>query len=232
MRSKLISLGAIPHKVHVIACGVDCKQFVGSEPAKTPPLFLAVGRFVEKKGPDLTIAAFAQVYRELPEAQLRMVGNGELFERCRSLAKEMKIDHAVTFLGAQPHKVVSEEMRRARCFVQHSIEARSGDCEGTPLSILEAGASGLPVISTRHAGIPDVVAEGETGFLVDERDVSGMAAHMLRIAREPELAGTIGNAARHRIESNFTMEQSLERLWAVIAECIETSDDGRRTRRK
>jgi len=145
-----------------------------------------------------------------------MVGNGPLLDECRELAKSLQIEQAVAFLGAQSHEVVQEEMRGARCFVQHSVEASNGDCEGTPLGILEAGATGLPVVSTRHAGIADVVIEDETGFLVDEGDVKGMAENMVRLARDPDLAGRLGRAGRQRIVKCFSEERSLGRLLEII----------------
>src|SRR5205823_4306575 len=83
-------------------------------------------------------------------------------------------------------------MRQARAFVQHSVEASTGDCEGLPVGILEAGASGLPVIATRHAGIPEAVVDGETGVLVAEKDVRGMAHAMAHLLKSPELAGRLG----------------------------------------
>lgn len=221
MQRKLISLGAPAEKVFYNPCGVDCTEFDASDPASAPPVFLSVGRFVPKKAPQLTLAAFAEVHREYPLARLRMLGDGALLAECRALAERLGIGEAVTFLGAQPHAVVQEEMRRARCFVQHSIEADNGDCEGTPVGILEAGASGLPVVSTRHAGIPDVVIENQTGLLVDERDVSGMAAQMLRLAREPELAGELGRSARRHVESHFSKERSDGQLWAIIESCLD-----------
>src|SRR5262249_29879937 len=153
----------------------------------------------EKKAPHITLTAFSQVHRRYPDAQLRMVGEGPLLEACKGLVVQLGITGAVTFLGAQPHAVVQAEMRAARCFVQHSVEAPSGDCEGTPLGILEAGASGLPVVGTRHAGIPDVVIEGETGLLVNEYDVAGMAEAMTKLLEEPLLAGRMGQAARTHI---------------------------------
>jgi glycosyltransferase involved in cell wall biosynthesis len=186
---------------------------------------LAVGRFVEKKAPQLTLRAFVNVLGNMPEARLRMIGDGPLLEECRDLADRLRIANAVTFLGAQSHETVREEMRTARCFVQHSVEAANGDCEGTPLGILEAGATGIPVISTRHAGIPDVVVEGNTGFLVEERDVDGMAENMLRLAQNSELAGRLGHAARKRIESEFSEKRSLGQLWAIIERCIEKSSE-------
>jgi glycosyltransferase involved in cell wall biosynthesis len=220
MRRRLISLGAPPEKVQYVPCGVDCRMFDGADPEAAPPVFVAVGRFVEKKGPQLTIRAFAQVYRAHPEARLRMVGEGPLMEECRDLVTNLGINGVVTLLGSQPHDMIREEMCRARCFVQHSVQAVSGDCEGTPVGILEAGASGLPVVSTRHAGIPEVVVEEETGLLVDEGDVDGMAEHMTRMIREPHVAGRLGRAGRERVSAHFSMERSLSQLWDAISNCI------------
>lgn len=222
MRRKLISLGAPPAKVHVIPCGVDCSAFDRSDPTSAPPVLLAVGRFIEKKAPQLTIEAFSRAHRVVPQARLRMVGDGPLLDECRALAKKLDIADAVAFLGAQPHAVVQEEMRRARGFVQHSVEAANGDCEGMPVAILEASASGLAVVSTRHAGIPDVIVDGETGFLVDERDTGAMAARMIRVLRDAALARSLGEAARLRIQSRFSKQQSDGRLWAVIQSFVYT----------
>ena len=221
MQRQLISLGAPAGKVHYNPYGIDCSAFGGAEPGKAAPLFVAVGRFVEKKAPEVTLKAFSQVRRKFPHAELRMVGDGPLFQKCKSLASSLGIASAVTFLGAQPHAVVQAEMRNARCFLQHSVEATSGDCEGTPLGILEAGASGLPVVATRHAGIPDVVIEGETGFLVDEHDVDGMTAHMLGLLEEPMLASQMGQAARTHIRTNFSQQQSLDKLWMIVESSIK-----------
>ena len=217
MRAGLVALGAPADKVHYNPCGVDCRQFGGANPAGAPPVFVAVGRFVEKKAPQLTLTAFADVFRSHPSARLRMIGDGPLLAECREMAARLQLDHAVTFLGTQPPAVVQDEMRKARAFVQHSIEAENGDREGTPVGILEAGASGLPVVATHHGGIPDVVLHGETGFLVAERDTAAMAVHMRTLADSPELAGRLGAQARTRIEEHFSSRRSLDRLWSIIA---------------
>lgn len=220
MKRKLIELGAPPQKVYHNAYGVDCHRFGGADPSAAPPLFVAVGRFTEKKAPQITISAFAKVLGVCPDASLRMVGEGPLLEECRALAKNLGIVHAIDFMGGQQHSVVQREMQGARCFVQHSVVAPSGDCEGTPVSILEAGATGLPVVSTRHGGIPDVVIEGQTGFLVDEGDSSGMANRMMQLAEQPGLAGVMGSAARKHITDNFSKYQSITKLWNIIESCI------------
>jgi glycosyltransferase involved in cell wall biosynthesis len=229
MERRLIALGAPPDKVHYNPYGVDCTAFEGGDPEEADAVFLAVGRFVEKKAPHLTVLAFAEVHRHFPQAELRMIGEGPLLALCRDLVNGLGISGAVDFLGSQPPEVVRSEMRRARAFVQHSMEAENGDCEGTPVAILEAGATGLPVVSTRHAGIIDVVIEGQTGLLVDERDVAGMAEKMLCLARHPELAGLLGHAARDRVAGHFSIDRSIARLWWILQSSIMGHSDSSRT---
>ncbi|MGE5100734.1 MAG: glycosyltransferase [Deltaproteobacteria bacterium] len=223
MKQQLIALGAPEHKVYLNAYGVDCAKFSGADPEAADATFLAVGRLTEKKAPDLLLSAFDIARRTQPAIKLRVIGDGPLMKQCRALVTELDLTDAVTLLGAQEPTVVAREMRAARCFVQHSVVAPSGDAEGTPVSIIEASATGLPVIATRHAGIPDVVVEGETGFLVDERDVIGMAERMTRLAAQPGWAAKMGAAAQRRIREHFSIERSLRDLWRIIESCIEQS---------
>jgi colanic acid/amylovoran biosynthesis glycosyltransferase len=216
MEGDLLALGCPGEKICYNPYGVDAKKFVGSSPHLAPARFIAVGRLIEKKAPLATLAAFARVLEKVPTARLRMIGDGPLRPACEEMIWQLKLQNAVELLGFQGPEVVATEMRLARAFVQHSVHARSGDAEGTPVAIIEAGASGLPVVSTRHAGIPDVVIEGETGILVDEGDVGGMAAAMLALAQQPERARTLGAAAQRRVSSMFSMEDRLRRLRQVL----------------
>jgi glycosyltransferase involved in cell wall biosynthesis len=220
MQRQLISLGAPPDKVHLCPYGVDPHKIGEAHPAAAPPVLLAVGRMIEKKAPQHTICAFAEVHRHCPDARLRIVGEGDLLAPCRQLVDQLGLASAVTFLGAQPHSVVLREMAGARAFVQHSVVSPDGDSEGTPVAILEAAATGLPVVSTRHAGIPDIVEHGRTGLLVAEHDVAGMAAHMRALLDQPALAGQMGAAARRHILSQFTLDQTIGRLWNILVGCI------------
>jgi hypothetical protein len=97
----------------------------------------------------------------------------------------------VEFTGRLPHAEVAAALRGARALVQHSMATPEVKCEGTPVSVMEAGASGLPVVATRNGGIPDVVLDGRTGFLVEEGDVAAMAGRMIELARDPVLAGRL-----------------------------------------
>lgn len=227
MRRRLEALGAPPHKIYYNPYGVDCRLFYGGDPATSGPILLAVGRFVEKKAPQITISAFAIVQREYPEAQLRMIGDGPLLEPCRDLVSKLGLENAVHFLGAQPPEVVTSEMRQARAFVQHSVEASDGDSEGLPNSILEAGATGLPVVATRHAGIPEAVLHGETGLLVEEGDVQAMAVGMHTLLRDSELADRLGKNARQRISTHFSRDRSIAGLWSILSVCAALPDADR-----
>ncbi|MEQ9620631.1 glycosyltransferase [Coleofasciculus chthonoplastes] len=220
MEQQLLSLGTPPEKLFYNPYGVDTSLFSMSDPAASAPVFVSVGRFVDKKAPHLTLLAFKQVVQKYSEARLVMLGDGILWEACQQLARGLCITEFVDFLGACPHSQVAATMARARAFVQHSMRTTYGDSEGTPVAVLEAGATGLPVIATRHAGIPDVVIEGETGLLVDEGDVEGMAECMMRLADDPVLAARLGKAARDKIGKEFAMDKSISNLWRILERVI------------
>jgi glycosyltransferase involved in cell wall biosynthesis len=216
MRAQLIGLGAPAGSIVLAPYGVDVDPPQVADPAHAGPCFVAVGRFVEKKAPHLTLQAFAAVLRQLPEARLVMVGDGPLLAVCRRWAEDNGIAGAVTFAGARSRAEVSRHMALSRVFVQHSLTASNGDSEGLPLAVLEAGAHGLPVVSTRHAGIPDAVRNGMDGLLVAERDVSAMAAAMLRLALDPGLSARLGASFRARVAAKYSREHSIRRLRGIL----------------
>jgi glycosyltransferase involved in cell wall biosynthesis len=192
MRNQLEALGCYPGKIRFVPCGVNLSQFRPVLPGVNPPVLTAVGRFVNKKAPYLAIVAFTIVVRTLPEARLVMVGGGPLFDACRMLSRALGIGDSVQFTGDALHSQVVEKLAQSRAFVQHSVVTDSGDSEGLPKAVLEACASGLPVVATAHAGIVDVITDGVNGFLVDEFDIANMANRMLQICTEPSLANRLG----------------------------------------
>ncbi len=221
MRDQLLRFGASPGQLVISPCGADSSLFYGGCPGDASPLFIAVGRFVPKKAPLLTIRAFAESCSLLPkdlarELRLVMVGDGPLLSASRSLVCELNLESQITFLGLCSPAEVAELMRTGRAFVQHSMVAPDGDSEGSPVSIVEAQLSGLPVISTRHAGIPEVVVDGETGYLVREGDVSGMAALIARLAEDADLAAKLGRSGCIRARSSFTTRHHIDQVASVV----------------
>lgn len=219
MCQALEDLGCPPEKIVHNPYGVDLHLFQPVNVAESPLNFLSVARFAEKKAPHLAIRAFAQVHQEFPEARLVMCGTGPLWEQSKKLAADLGLEQAIEFAGILNHAQVYERMKSTRAFIQHSVTAARGDSEGTPNSILEAAAAGLPAVSTRHAGIKEAVVHEQTGFLVEERDVDGMAHYMTLLARDPSLAAAMGTRARAHMEANYSFDQRIGRLWNIICRC-------------
>ncbi len=215
MCQMLEELGCPKEKI-VYTCYGPNADFLNLVPDYSGGYALAVGRFVEKKSPLLTLKAFAKVIKVHPDAKLEFVGDGDLLDKSKRLAVELNIDHAVTFNGSVDAASVKMKMQSALFFVQHSVRSSDGDMEGTPVAILEAQAAGLPVVSTRHAGIPDVVIENVTGYLVEELDVEGMIQAMLKLFGNKDQCIQMGAEARKRIKSHFTIENHISTLQKVL----------------
>lgn len=222
MKDALILLGCPEEKIVIAVYGPD-PVFFNVNPLYSSQQFVAVGRFVEKKAPQLTIAAFKKVVAEYPAAQLVMVGDGALLEVCKQEVGTLGLQGNVVFKGVQTAEEIQRLFRKSLAFVQHSIIATDGDAEGTPVAILEAQAAALPVISTDHAGIADVVVHSITGLLVAENDVSGMANNMIALLREDGLAAQLGRQGRMRIREYYQLEQNLSVLESLIAGSLQSS---------
>jgi colanic acid/amylovoran biosynthesis glycosyltransferase len=220
MRSSLIQLGIPEHKIHLIRYGADPSKFQQRIAVPRDPVFFGVGRFVDKKAPYLTLLAFKAVHDRFNHAQLILAGDGPLEEVVRNLAKTLQLEDAVQFPGVLIPGQVARQMSQATAFVQHSLSPRfgpsKGDCEGTPVAVLESMMAGLPVIATRHTGITEVVLHGQTGLLCDERDVDTMAAHMIQLIEQPHFGQQLGEQARLHAMTHFTSAHYTSALLTAI----------------
>jgi colanic acid/amylovoran biosynthesis glycosyltransferase len=217
MKKQLVKLGANGNKIMVNSCGVEIDKFKAEIPKNVPPIFISVARFTAKKGPNYTIKAFAKVVEKIPNAKLIMVGDGGLLEKAKELAGDLKIENRIEFLGKKSPAEIVALQNEARVFVQHSMIAESGDSEGTPVAILEASASGLPIISTFHGGIKDAVIHEKTGYLVNEGDWETMANFMIELANDANKANEMGLAGRKHIEENYEMINQIQKLKVLLA---------------
>ncbi len=221
MRRTLLDLGAADEHMIVSPSGADQRLFHGADPGSSAPLFVAIGRFVAKKGPLETIHAFAAMRQVLTEAEvaktsLVILGDGPLLNQAKQLVHQLGLGKVVSLPGVAGRDTVAQLLRQARCFVQHSRVAPDGDSEGSPVAVMEAQLSGLPVVATLHGGIPEVVQEGISGFLVDEGDLQRMASAMARLARDPGLASRMGLAGQQRVASRFTVSHHLSAVAALL----------------
>lgn len=222
MKRQLVSLGCPSNKLEVLPTGADTRLFQFADRSTNEALFFSAGRFCDTKNPHLTILAFSYALKELPHLKLEIAGGDEnLLCASVNLVKALGIENAVTFLGILTPQQIYQKMSKALAYVQHSATTILDEKEGTPCSIMEASACGLPVIATRHAGINDVVLHGETGLLCDELDIQTMAQHMVQLVNDRALAKRMGEKGAAFISQYFTRKQYLDKLTNVLLQAIE-----------
>jgi len=221
MVAALKELGAPASKLILNPYGVDTVKFPQVDLSGTSANFMSVGRFVAKKSPESVIKAFKIVADKIPRAKLWMVGDGPLLEPAKQLAEKLGLNSQIAFGGVLSGHEIQKLMQQMRCFVQHSVTSPDGDMEGTPNTILEAGSSGLPVVSTFHAGIKQAVVHEKTGYLVPEYDIEGMAAYMIRIAEDLPQAIALGNAGAEHIRENYDIKNRINTLADIIYKAIK-----------
>ena len=217
MKRKIVELGCEEKKVYYTVCGPQ-PEFFQVVPKFTKQQFLGIGRFTEKKAQYYTILAFKEVVKKYPDARLILGGNGQLLEVCKNLAKYHNIEKQVDFLGVINHDEFRQLLQESLAFVQHSITALNGDMEGTPVSIMEASIAGLPVISTIHAGIPDVILDNVTGLLCEEHDVKTMANNMLKVLQDFNYARGLGLKGKDHISRYCSLDKHIKLLNKLVLE--------------
>jgi colanic acid/amylovoran biosynthesis glycosyltransferase len=216
MKKELIKLGCPHDKIIVQHLGVDLEKFNFS--LRTPPeegnvVILIAGSFREKKGIPYAIKAFVKVKEDHPNIQLRILGDGIMRAQIESLITELGISNSVTLLGYQSHSVFMKEAANAHIFMLPSITAQDGDTEGgAPVSIIEAEASGLPVISSYHADIPEVVVDGKSALLAPEKDVETLAKHLEYLVENPDVWIKMGQAGRKHVEEEYDLIAQVDKL--------------------
>jgi len=215
MSKKLLDMGCSKEKLSYNVYGPN-PDFEKVRATFSKQQFIAVGRFTDKKAPYYLILSFLEVVLKYPEATLLIAGNGPLFNTCKNLINHYRLEDNIKLLGVIKPDVYQQLLEESLAFVQHSIISHIGDMEGTPLAILEASIAGLPIISTYHAGIPDVIINGETGILVEEHDVYGMSQAMIELCDNKELAIQLGAKGKLNISNNFSMKKHIDNLDNIL----------------
>ncbi|HEY4102731.1 MAG TPA: glycosyltransferase [Polyangiaceae bacterium] len=195
-------------RVHHTGVKVAATPFSTRTPASTRPIeVLTVGRLVEKKGIEFGLRAIARLAADCPQLRYTIVGDGPEEARLRALSRELGLGERVTFAGALPRDQVSQLMQRAQVLLAPSVVAQNGDEEGIPVVLMEAMACGLPVVSSEHAGIPELIKDSISGLLAPERDVEALVAQLKLLLAEPNLARELALAAREVIERDYDVER-------------------------
>ncbi len=209
MKNRLIELGCAETKIVVHPVGVDLAKFSrtsdGGQRGEMVHL-LSVGRLVDKKGFADGISVLAELVHAGHNVTYTIVGSGHLQTELEALARDLHVSDRVDFVGWKSELELVEILDGVDILLAPSVTAADGDQEGTPVVILEAMAMKLPVISTRHSGIPEIVEDGVTGYLVAEGDIASMSARTLALVVSEDLRVQMGRAGRRKIEADFDLQ--------------------------
>jgi colanic acid/amylovoran biosynthesis glycosyltransferase len=206
IRSILLQKGCPSEKMKVHRCGLNLR-FFQPKPTnykKEQFILLTVARLVEKKGIEYSLKAVSKI-KEKYKLRYRIVGDGPLKSDLEKLARRLGLENQVEFLGALDKEGVRQQMSEADIFVLTSVTAGDGDQEGLPVSLIEAQAMGLPVVSSYHTGIPELIVDGQSGLLAKEKDTEKIAEHLGTLVRNHELRLTFGQNARERVQKEFDL---------------------------
>ena len=206
IRERAEACGADPAKVRVHHTGVPVPATLPMTAKRWDVAF--VGRFVAKKGVDDLLTALARMNSPRPRALL--IGDGPLLPQMRARAESLGVD--ATFVGGQPPESVQRHLAESRILAAPSKTAPDGDTEGLPTTILEAAALGLPVVATRHSGIPEAVLDGRTGLLTAESDPEALAGSLTRLLGDAGLRRRLGTHGREHVTANFDLHTQTLRL--------------------
>ena len=205
-------------KFHVIYHGVNVERFTPRhhEIKPGPPRLLAVARLVEQKGLTYLLQACAILKREGYDFSCEIVGDGPLAAMLHGLATSLDLESCVHFAGRVFQEDIVEHYAAASLFVLPCIPASNNDRDGIPNTLMEAMACGLPIVSTAFSGIPELVVDGEHGFLVSPGDAEALADAIRRLLDNPDLGHTMGVAGRARVVERFSVSTSAAILHDLI----------------
>ena len=221
-KRRLVEWGAPLEKIRVLRMGVDVDDFQASPQDKDierPLRVLSVARLTEKKGISYALEGVRNAHAEI---EYRIIGAGPLKEALESMSLDLPQGKEIRFLGKKSQKEVFDELENTDVFLLPSVTASDGDMEGIPVSIMEAMAKGVVVLATRHSGIPELVEDGKTGFLVAERCADEISEKLDMVACGGTQLAEIRKAATERVESDFNNVKLDLKLMEIVSEMVRS----------
>ncbi|MBW4447811.1 MAG: glycosyltransferase [Spirirestis rafaelensis WJT71-NPBG6] len=214
-RQRAIKLGCDANKIVVHGSGIDCSQFP-FKPRHLQPdgkiRIATTGRLVEKKGIEYAIRAIAKVVKNYPNIEFNIIGDGELKEHLQQIIQELDVAEQVKLAGWKNQPEIIEIIDKTHIFIAPSITAKDGNQDAPVNTLKEAMAMGLPVIGTLHGGIPELVKDGISGFLVPERDADAISEKLSYFIEHPEVWEQMGSAGRIYVESHYNLNKLNDEL--------------------
>lgn len=223
IKEKLISLGCDERKIVVHRSGVDTEKYqfdpqVAQRDGRVK--VLTVARLSEKKGVEYGIRAVVKVLEKRQGIEYKIAGDGPLRDKLQRLIAEVGVGDSIQLLGWRSEDEIAELLANSDILLAPSVTSETGDEEGIPGVIMEAFTRCLPAVSTHHAGIPEVVEDGKSGFLVPERDVDALAERIQELILHPELRFAMGRNGRKLVEERYDIRKLNDRLVEIYQQLL------------
>jgi colanic acid/amylovoran biosynthesis glycosyltransferase len=203
-------------RIHRIYNGLNLAEFRRASFSSEPPLIVAIGRLIAKKGFGNLIRACALLVERVTSFRCEIIGEGPLENQLRGQIAELGLQDRIELAGAKPQHEIRDCLAGASAFVMPSVPEAGGGMDNLPTVIMEAMATGLPVVSTRIGGIPEMVVENETGFLVQPEDAVALAGAIERVTNDRPLGQKLGQAGHKRAQTLFSIDKNVRELCALI----------------
>lgn len=222
MKQQLVRWGCPRHKIEIMYSGIDLKKFSYKQrDHKTAQLtIITIGRLHKKKGHRYLLHAFKKIHDQYPSIRLVIVGEGRERKKIKRLISSLKLNKYVQLKGLVAHSQLTELLYRADIFCLPSITTKDGNQEGIPNAIKEAMATGLPIVSTHHGGIPELVTDGLEGLLVPEKTVNELVEKFKYLIENPTIRQEMGEKGRKKVESNFDSSKQVRKLESIYSNLI------------
>ena len=203
-------------RIHRIYNGLNLAEFRRASFSSEPPLIVAIGRLIAKKGFANLIRACELLVERGNPFRCEIFGDGPLENQLRAQIDELSLQELVQLPGAKPQHELRARLAAASVFVLPSVPEAEGGMDNLPTVIMEAMATGLPVVSTRIGGIPEMVVEDETGFLVQPEDAVGLAGAIEKVTSDRSLEHKLGQAGYKRAQQLFSIEKNVRELCTLL----------------
>jgi glycosyltransferase involved in cell wall biosynthesis len=215
VRERLVRSGFPEERTLRHYLGIETDRLTPAGRREEGPTVIAVGRLVPFKGTEYLIRAAAILRADAPGLRVVLVGDGPLRPALEGLASGLGLGREIHFRGALSHEETLATLRSASVLCQPSVTVEYGYAEALGVTLLEAGSMGIPVVATRSGGMPEIVSDGESGFLVEERDARSLADRLARLLADGDLRKRMGEAGRRIVLERFDARSAGERLEGI-----------------
>lgn len=224
MKKNLVKLGFDKDRITTIKLAVNIDNIEFVQRKKAGPKLIMIGRCVEKKGFIYALRAIKKIKNKIPGISLDHYGDGELLPELKLFTRKHGLEQDVHFHGFKKNQEVLKALYEHDILLVPSVQAKDGDREGIPQTTVEGMATGIPVIASEHAGLPEIVKNRETGLLIPTRDSEALKNAVVSLYNDPELVRKISFGGRKKVETELNIKLQVRKIEDLYQKIMKDND--------